>query len=242
MTTLHKAARPPGAPPAIWAAFASQGRWKNWVLLAQLLIILLLVLAVLRTSTRPPDVVLVGADGKSDYIPSRVASEALTRWVQEQKQLPSDLTVLHFTKDFIRLVIAVNSATIESTWPTALDLMHQDLRAKMIQEAKAQKLIETYKLARIRTEVAFDDVLVLERTPTLLHVRALVTRTKASLLDDRTAPTVDHLTLDLVERVVARSAARPDGLEVAEWRVESAQAPTPSSAAPAAAEASHGPN
>ena len=67
-------ARPPGSPPAVWAAFASQGRWKSWVLLGQLLCLLFLISVCLQLAKLEPDVVLVGADGKGEYVRRSVAT------------------------------------------------------------------------------------------------------------------------------------------------------------------------
>ncbi len=72
--------------------------------------------------------------------------------------------------------------------------------------------------AQVRTEVALDDVVLVERTTSLLHVRAFVRRTKSRLADGE-APATDALQLDLVERVVPRSPSCPDALEIVDLRV-----------------------
>src|SRR5262249_22584217 len=69
--------------------------------------------------------------------------DALLRFLADQKQEPSDLTVLHFTHDFLDLVLAVNSSTIETAWPKALALMSAPFRARVARESAEQKLIET---------------------------------------------------------------------------------------------------
>ncbi len=230
--------RAAGAPPAIWAAFLRQGAWKNWVLVGQMALIALLVLVNMRMATRAPDVVVVGPDGKGQYLDRRVASDALLSFIQEQKGQPSDVTVTRFTRDFVTRALAINSSTVAEAWPEALGMMAPELRARLEQESTAQKLIETYRLAQVRTRLTFDDLDLVERTRELLHVRATVTREKHGLLDRRT-PTVDRLHVDLVQRVVPRSAARPDGLEVLEWRLSPAVAENPASpSSPARAESS----
>lgn len=222
-------ARPAGRPPAIWAAFAAQGRWKSWVLAGQLMIIALLVVANIRASTRPPDVVLISPDGKSTYVQSSVATEALLRWLAQTKQEPSDVTTIRFTEHFLRLVLALNSSTIDATWPEALSLMAPQLAAKMRAEAEAKKLLDSVRLARVKTELAFDELILVQRTGDLLHLRARLTRTKRSLLDDGT-PSTDHVSADLVARVVPRTLSHPDGLEVAEWTVHASPQEIPHAA------------
>src|SRR5262249_31706521 len=145
-------------PPAVWAAFVRQGAWKSWVLIFQFFVIALLILANLRLSQRPPDIVVVAPGGKSTYLTPSIAGEALLRFLADQKQEPSDLTVLHFTRDFLNLALAVNSSTIERAWPEALALMSAPLRARVAKESAEQKLIETYKLARVRTELLIEEI------------------------------------------------------------------------------------
>jgi hypothetical protein len=230
-TGLYKA-QPPGHPAAIWAAFVAQGRWKSWVLVALLALLALLVLANIRASSRPPDVVLISPDGQSTYVPATVASDALVRWIQETKQLPSDLTVIRFAQLFLRLALELNSSTVEATWPEALALMAPPLAAKMRHEAAVQKLIEGTQLARVKTQLAFDDLVLVERAGGLLHLRASLTRTKRSLFGEEGREQPDHLSVDLIARVIPRSLSHPDGLEVAEWTVRTVVPPAPTPEAP----------
>lgn len=205
----------PLSPPAIWAAFARQGAWKDWVIVALLALNGLLVIVGARLARRDPDIVLVSPEGKSTYLPRELAGDALARFLAEQRQLPGDVTILHFTDAFLRLAFAINSTTVEGAWGDALSLMTVELRAKFADEAKEQKLVERYKLARVRTELAVEELQVLERTSTLLHVRAVVARKKATLAAEDLPTFDDRLRVELVERIVPRSVARPDGLEVA---------------------------
>jgi hypothetical protein len=39
---------PPGSPPAVWAAFAAQGRWKSWTIAGLLALVALQSLAIAR--------------------------------------------------------------------------------------------------------------------------------------------------------------------------------------------------
>jgi hypothetical protein len=203
----------------VWAAFARQGAWKSWVLVFQFFLISLLVLANIRLSQRPADIVVVAPDGKSTYLTPNIAGEALVRFLADQKQQPSDLTVLHFTRDILDLALAVNSSTIETAWPKALSMMSAPLRARISKEAAEQKLLETYKLAQVRTELNIEEVSVLEHADSLLHIRARVSRTKSVILDG-SSPVGDRLEVDMVERVVPRSIDKPDGLELADFNVK----------------------
>jgi len=214
---LVKTARLPARPPAIWAAFARQGAWKNWFLGLQFALNFMLVVAAIGFSRREPDVVLVDPDGKSTYVNRSIAGDALVRFLAEQRQQPSDVTVAHFTHAFLNTFLAINSTTIDAAWPEALSMMDAPLRDRISREATAQKLLETYRLARVRTDITVDELTLVERHGNVLHVRAVVTRRKESL-DGAKSPTKDRLQVDLVERVVTRTPAEPDGLQIAEYR------------------------
>ncbi len=222
-----------GGPPAVWTAFARQGAWKSWVIAAQFVVIVLLALVALTLAKREPDVVVVQPDGKSQFVERAVAGPELARFLADQKHQPSDLTMIRFTKDFLRLATGVNSTTIEETWPEALSLTAGPLRDRLAQQAAQEKLLEAYKLARIRTELTVEDLVLVERTSSLLHVRATVSRKKFSLADPSRAPEHDRLVHDIVERVIPRSSTHPDGLEILDWRAQTtaqpAATPQPSS-------------
>ena len=207
----------PPRPPAIWSAFARQGAWKSWLLLLQLALNFLLALAAIGFSRKEPDVVLVEPDGKSTYVNRSIAGEALARFLAEQRQQPSDATVVHFTRTFLTTFLAINSSTIDGAWPEALAMMDASLRERMSREAAAQKLLEAYRVARVATDITIDDLVLLERHTTALHVRATVTRRKQDLGGAK-SPTTDKLQVEVIERVVPRTSSHPDGLEVVEYR------------------------
>ncbi len=218
--TWKASPRLPGSPPAVWAAFARQAAWKDWVIVVLLCLNALTIVAGARLARREPDVVLVAPDGKSTYLPREIAGDALTRFLTEQRQLPSDVTVVHFTRDFLQLVLAINSSTVEGAWSDALSLMSQALRERVSADAAAKKLIEAYRAAKVRTILSIDAIELVEKTSALLHVRARVTRKIGGMLVASEAPTAnEQLVVELVERIVPRTSARPDGLEVVELRI-----------------------
>ena len=219
------ASRKTGAPPAIWAHFVQQAAWKDWVIAALLILNALTILAGARLAAKGPDVVLVAPDGKSTYVNRSVAMVELLDFLADQKQQPSDVTVVHFTKDFVRLALASNSTTIDSTWSEALSMMGEQLSKRLKEESEAKKLLETYRAVRIKSLLQIEDIVLVERTRDLLQVKASVLRVKSSLLDESRAGVSEHLVVDLVERVVPRTAARPDGLEVVDWHFAPQVAP-----------------
>jgi hypothetical protein len=204
-----------------------QSAWKNWVLLLQLALIGLLVVANVQLARKEPDVVLVTPEGRSTYLTRSVAGESLTQFLAEQRHQPTDTGILHFTREFLQLALAVNSSTIDEAWPQALSMMAADLRGRLTREAQAQRILETYHAAQVRTHLEVEDVLLVERTDSLLHVRATLARSKSNLMDGK-ATSRDRLTTDVVLHVVPRSPTRPDGLEVLEWRVEALSDPAAS--------------
>jgi hypothetical protein len=208
----------PLTPPAVWTAFAQQGRWKNWVLLGQLLVIALLVCTCLAVAKVEPDVVVVDAEGSGHYVQRSVASAALLKFLAEQRGQPSDVTVLAFTRRFVQLFFAPNSSTVRETSREALGLMDAKLRASSEGELQRGKTIDKLEALKDRSELAFDAVDQVERTPSLIHLKLKLNRTLSSLADG-SEPKADALRVDLVLRVVPRSPARPDGLEVAEMVV-----------------------
>src|SRR5207302_15042 len=94
---------------AIWTAFARQAAWREWVIVSLLALNALTIVAAIRAARRDPDVVVVASDGKSSYLPRSIANEALLRFLAEQKQQPSDVTVVHFTREFLHVMLAINS-------------------------------------------------------------------------------------------------------------------------------------
>ena len=205
------------SPPAVWALFAQQAAWKDWVIAALLVLNVATMLAGARLAAREPDVVLVAADGKSTYVSRSIASAALLDFIAEQKQQPSDVTVVHFTKDFLRVALSANSSTIDSTWSEALSMMGEQLSKRLKQESEAKKLLESYKALRVKSSLRIKDIVLVERTRDLLQVKATVERIKSSLLDESRAGISEHLVIDLVERIVPRTGLRADGLEIVDW-------------------------
>lgn len=204
------------SPPAVWAAFARQGAWKTWVIILQLALLFLLALVAITLARRPPDVVLVDSSGKSTYLSQSIAGEQLARFLAEQRQRPSDLTIAHFSRAFLERFLAVNSSTIQAEWPEALAMMSGSLRARVEKEAAAQKLVETYRAAQVQTEVDIEELQLVESLERAAHVRATLTRRKQPLGGGPVS--IDRLSVDLVEQVVPRSPSHPDGLELVEYR------------------------
>jgi hypothetical protein len=140
------------------------------------------------------------------------------------------MAIVRFTRDFLHLALAVNSSTIDKNWPAALALMTPALRTKLEAEAAAQKLVETYKLAQRKTDLDFESLELTDRTDTLLAVRAVMRRRVTPLLDTIQGPrTEDRIKVDVVLEIVPPTVARPDGLQVLEWRL--AMVETPNAAA-----------
>jgi hypothetical protein len=210
----------PKAPPAIWRAFAAQAAWKSWVIVGLLGIIGLQAIATIRLATQPPEYVLVdGSTGDATLVKHSLSTDALLRFIAE-KTKPPKLAIVRFTKDFLHLALAVNSSTIEANWPAALRLMSPALRAKLEGEATAQKLIETYKVAQRKTDLQVESLELVDRTDTLLAVRAVLKRRIAPLLDSMGGSVVqDRIQVDVVEEIVPPGVDHPDGLQVVEWRM-----------------------
>lgn len=216
-------------PPAIWAAFAAQGRWKNWVLAAQLLVILVQAGLSVAVALKPPDIIVVEKEtGDSTYVPAGLGTAALQDWLRQQRGRAADITVLSFARRFIRLTAAVNSSTIEEAWAESLGMMVAPLAKKVAEEAAKAKLLDSYRLAQVRTSLEFGDLRLVERRGDRAHVRATVARRREHLVGggDGSA-SEDTLQVDLVLVDVARSAQHPDGLEVLDWH----SAPLPASTA-----------
>src|SRR5262249_57492122 len=113
-----------GSAAGMWAAMVAQGRWKSWALVLAFGLCVLEALVALRLATRPPDVVLVAPDGQGTYVSATVAGEALLRFLREQRQLPSDVTVLHFTREFASRFFGLEAPTADTSFPETLPLMN----------------------------------------------------------------------------------------------------------------------
>jgi hypothetical protein len=217
-TRMLPARPPPGSPPAVWTAFARAGAWKSWILVAQFVVIGILLTSNLRLGARAPDVVTIAPDGTSTYLAREVAGEALLRFLAEQKGQVPDVAVVHFTREFLTHFLGTNSSTVRAAFPAALAMMAPPLSARYAKEAEAKRLVESLERAGVRTDLSVEEVTLVERTADLLHVRARVSRVKARLVDGAD-PSTDALDVDLVEKTVARSSARPDGLQILDVQV-----------------------
>jgi hypothetical protein len=209
---------PPGSPPAVWAAFAAQGRWKSWTIAGLLGLVSLQSLAIARLVARPPEVVLVGAAGDATPIRRSVANDALLKFLAERTR-PPDVAVVRFTRDFLNLALGVNSSTVDAAWPAALAMMAPELRARVEKEAAEKHLVETWRLARRKTELAFEEIVLEERTPSLLAIRARLSRRTGPLVEGTGPSSTDRVQVDLIGRLTAPTIEQPDGLEVQEWRL-----------------------
>ena len=227
-TERKVASGPPGSPPAIWAAFVAQGRWKSWTIVGLLGLLGLQSLALIRLVARPPEVVLLDAGGEATPVRRSVATDALLAFLAERSR-PPDVAVVRFTRDFLQRALAVNSSTIEAAWPAALTMMAPDLRTRVEAEATRSRLVETWRLAQRRTDLAFDEIVLEERTPSLLSVKATLTRRVGPLLEGAGPSSTDRVQVELVARTVTPTLDRPDGLEVAEWRLTPIPVTHPSS-------------
>jgi len=201
------------SPPAIWAAMVRQGQWKSWALVLAFALCALEALVALRLARKEPDIVLIAPDGQSTYLSPSVAGEALLHFLREQRQLPSDVTVFHFTRDFVQYFFALDAASADVAFAAALTMMAPGFRARIAQEAEDAKLLEEVRASRTRAELTFEALDILERTEGAFHVRAVLRR-RTERLEDGALISVERLQVDLYESVVPRSAAHADGLVV----------------------------
>src|SRR5512143_2770969 len=167
--------RPPGSPPAVWAAFVAQNAWKSWTIVALLAVVILLCIAVVRLASRPPEFVVVDANGRTTPVRRTVATDALLRFLADRTR-PPEVTIVRFTRDFLHLALGLNSSTIDANWPAALAMMAPELRERVGAEAARSRLVETWRLASRRVDLSFDEVVLEDRSPGTLTIRATVTR------------------------------------------------------------------
>ena len=210
--------RPPGSPPAVWAAFVAQNAWKSWTIVGLLAVVGMLCIAVVRLASRPPEFVMVDANGRTTPVRRTVATDALLRFLADRTR-PPEVTIVRFSRDFLHLALGLNSSTVEANWPAALAMMAPELRERIARESAAKRLVETYRLAQRRTELSFDEIAVEDQTQGHVTVRAVITRRSMPLVDGASSPETDRVQVELVERIVPATLESPDGLEVAEWRL-----------------------
>lgn len=201
-------------PVAIWTAFVRQAAWKTWALVFSFALNALLAVAAIGFANKTPDVVLVDStSGKSTYVNASVAGNALLQFLHEQQHRPTDVTVVHFTTEFLKAFLGLSAPTAEESWAEALAMMAPELAGRLSEEAKARRILETYREAGIQTALRVDDVEVVERHGALVRVRATVQRARISTLH-RADESTETLQVEIVERMVLRAPRHPDGLEV----------------------------
>lgn len=202
----------------MWAAFAAQSAWKSWVIAGLLAVVALLAFALARLAGRPPEVVLLGADGNATPVRRSLATEALLQFIGEHTR-PAEVAVVRFTKQFLSLALSLNSSTVDSNWPEALARMAPELRRRVEAEALSRRLLETWRLAQRKTDILYEEVAVEDRGPGEVTVRATLTRRSGPLLGGAGKATSDRVEVELILRAFGPTLARPDGLEVVDWRL-----------------------
>jgi hypothetical protein len=214
--TLSSRAGTLASPPAIWAAMARQAQWKSWALVLAFALCALEGLVVLKLARKEPDIVLISPDGSSTYLNRSVAGEALVRFLEEQRQLPSDVTVVHFTRDFIQHFFAADALGYEASFHEALDMLSPSFRQRVTREAATTKLLESVRSSHTRATVRLEGLDFVERTKEAFHLHAVLLRRTESLTDGALL-SVDRLEVELYESVVPRTAAYPDGLAIGQF-------------------------
>ena len=222
----------PNAPVSIFQAFQAQGAWKSWVIVCLLGLLFLSLVANVRLASKAPEFVLVDAEtGDATLVKRSVATSALLEFVADRTR-PPEVAVVKFVQEFLHLSLAVNSTTIENNWNEALARMTPSLRTRLAAEAEQQKIVATYKAAQRKTDLTFEAITLLDRTPKLLAVRAEMKRRVAPLLDTGSGPSSeDRIQVDTVLEIVPATTEYPAGLRVAEFRLAKKE---PAAAAPAA--------
>jgi len=213
-------ARTTAAPPAVWAAMVRQAQWKSWALVLAFALCALEGLVMLKLAHKEPDIVLIAPDGRSTYVNRSVAGDALVRFLEEQRQLPSDVTIFHFTRDFLHHFFATDSLSYAASFAEALGMLSAGFRERVAREAAASKVLEAVRATHTRTNLTFESLDFVERTKEALHLRAVLLRRTESL-SEGTLLSLDRLEVDLYESVVPRTAAHPDGLVIGQFNSRS---------------------
>jgi hypothetical protein len=231
--SLRTMAAPPRGPPAIWAAMVRQSQWKSWALVVGYAFCALQGLVMLKLAHKEPDIVLIAPDGRSTYLNRSLAGDALVQFLDEQRQLPSDVTVVHFTRNFLNHFFATDSVGYEASFREALSMLSTNFRERVVSEAATTKLLESIRASHTHASVSLESLDFVERTREALHLRAVLLRRTESLAEG-TLLSVDRLDVDVYESIVPRSAAHPDGLLIGQFTSRSERMST----SPAAREAS----
>ena len=218
LKTTRSDPRPPGSPPSVWAAFVAQSAWKSWTIVALLAAVFLLCIAVVRLVSRPPEFVMVDANGRTTPVRRSVATDALLRFLADRTR-PPEAAIVRFTRDFLHLALGLNSSTIDANWPAALAMMTPELRDRVAKESAAKRLVETYRLAQRKTELSFDEIVLEDQTPGQITVRATLTRRSLPLIDGAGPTDSDRVQVELLAHFVPPTVECPDGLQVREWRL-----------------------
>lgn len=220
MSLLRRSFRAPSlqSPPAVWAAFERVSSFKSWLLVLQSAVIFALLLLLFRALSREPDVVFVQQDGEAAFVGNGVEAAGLHEFLRAQKGAPTNAEAAHFVKEFLDASVALNASTVRSRWADALSMMSEAARARAEAEATASKLVEGFEASGQRTELRFQSLELLRRTPDFIELRAGLQRTRSRLLDGA-SPTTDILEVHVRLHLCGRTEAAPSGLEVAEWRL-----------------------
>ena len=219
---------------------ARQAQWKSWALVLAFALCALEGLVMLKLARKEPDIVLIAPDGRSTYVSRSVAGDALVRFLDEQRQQPSDVTIVHFTRDFLHHFFATDSLGYDASFREALGMLSAGFAERVAKEAAGSKLLEAVRASRARASLVIESLDFVERTTDALRLRAVLLRRTESLPEGALLG-LDRLEVDLYESVVPRSAAHPDGLVIGQFTSRSEKVDPANASSSPPMEPSHAP-
>jgi hypothetical protein len=181
----------------------------RWLLFAMIALLVVMSVAFVKASTKPPVVIRVDEIGNAAAISDYATNNAV-----------SEVEVHAFAKDFVESIVDVNSYTISRDLARSLNMM-----TRQFQDAHRKKLADGQYVAKIRKaniqrEMQIDRLAITARSPEgfELDVRGILS---TSPLADTTAPKDrSGLVGQLYIVLVPRSELTPHGLLVSNfhWR------------------------
>ncbi len=200
---------PPQQPPSgeLWGYWVAHAETLRWILIILVMCIIFLSIVSLRAMRKAPIVIRVDEVGHAEIIPDLTVNN-----------VPSDVEIMAFAKDFLRSYIELNSLTVQKDLTRALNMMTKKYQSAHLRELKDAKFLPKIIQANIQTQMEIKDLAMTTRSPTKIYldVRGITSTTP---LEDPNAPASKHgFIAKLTLAFVPRTERTPNGLLVDDYR------------------------
>lgn len=205
-SVLPRVSHPKGDLLAYWISHAEMLRWLN----AFFVLCLIFQTAGWYLSLKkPPIVIRVDQVGNASAIADLSANN-----------LPSDVEIIAFSKDFLRSYIEVNSLTVQKDLARALNMMSRRFQSAHLRELKQEDFLGKIIRANIHSELEIKQINITSKLTSRAEIDVRGITATSPLEDNHAPPSRQGFIAKLTLLYVDRTDKTPNGLVVEDYRSE----------------------